>query len=52
MVQPFPSGMRTEEIETGGAPIHTRVGGTGPAVIMLHRFADTGDMWAPLVSAS
>ena len=43
--------MRTEEIETGGATIHTRVGGTGPAVVMLHGFADTGDMWAPLASA-
>jgi pimeloyl-ACP methyl ester carboxylesterase len=51
MVQPFPSGMRVEEIETGGATIHTRVGGTGPAVVMLHGFADTGDMWAPLVAA-
>jgi pimeloyl-ACP methyl ester carboxylesterase len=51
MVQPFPSGMRTEEIETGGATIHTRVGGTGPAVVMLHGFADTGDMWAPLAAA-
>jgi pimeloyl-ACP methyl ester carboxylesterase len=51
MVQPFPSGMRVEEIETGGAVIHTRVGGTGPAVIMLHGFADTGDMWAPLAAA-
>jgi len=43
--------MRTEEIATGGATIHTRVGGTGPAVVMLHGFADTGDMWAPLASA-
>ena len=51
MVQPFPSGMRAEEIETGGATIHTRVGGTGPAVVMLHGFADTGDMWAPLATA-
>ena len=51
MVQPFPSGMRAEEIETGGATIHTRVGGTGPAVVMLHGFADTGDMWAPLAAA-
>ena len=42
--------MRTEEIETGGATIHTRVGGTGPAVVMLHGFADTGDMWAPLAA--
>ncbi len=51
MVQPFPPGMRIEEIETGGVTIHTRVGGAGPAVVMLHGFADTGDMWAPLVVA-
>jgi pimeloyl-ACP methyl ester carboxylesterase len=43
--------MRTEEIETGGATIYARVGGTGPAVVMLHGFADTGDMWAPLAAA-
>ncbi|MEA2846933.1 MAG: hypothetical protein QOG78_2214, partial [Rhodospirillaceae bacterium] len=45
-----PSGMRVEEIETDGATIHTRIGGTGPAVVMLHGFADTGDMWAPLAA--
>ncbi|MEA2800800.1 MAG: hypothetical protein QOE49_895 [Rhodospirillaceae bacterium] len=50
MVRPFPSGMRVEEIETDGATIHTRIGGTGPAVVMLHGFADTGDMWAPLAA--
>ena len=51
MVQSFPSGMRIEEIETGDATIHTRVGGKGPAVVMLHGFGDTGDMWAPLAAA-
>jgi pimeloyl-ACP methyl ester carboxylesterase len=51
MVQPFPAGIRVEEIETDGATIHTRVGGQGPAVVMLHGFGDTGDMWAPLASA-
>jgi pimeloyl-ACP methyl ester carboxylesterase len=50
MVQPFPAGMRVEEIETDGATIHTRVGGQGPAVVMLHGFGDTGDMWAPLAA--
>jgi pimeloyl-ACP methyl ester carboxylesterase len=43
--------MRVEEIETDGATIHTRVGGQGPAVVMLHGFGDTGDMWAPLAAA-
>ena len=51
MIHPFPAGIRTEEIDTGGATIHTRVGGTGPAVVMLHGFADTGDMWQPLAAA-
>jgi pimeloyl-ACP methyl ester carboxylesterase len=51
MVEPFPSGLRIEEIETGGAVIHTRVVGQGPAVVLLHGFGDTGDMWAPLAQA-
>jgi len=51
MVQPFPSGFRAQEIKTDGATIHVRVGGTGPAVVMLHGFGDTGDMWAPLTAA-
>jgi pimeloyl-ACP methyl ester carboxylesterase len=50
-MKPFPSGTRVEEIDTGDATIHTRVGGAGPAVIMLHGFADTGDMWAELAAA-
>ena len=51
MIHPFPSGVRIEALDTGGATIHTRIGGTGPAVVMLHGFADTGDMWQPLVAA-
>ncbi len=51
MVESFPPAMRVEEIETDGATIHTRIGGKGPAVVMLHGFADTGDMWAPLATA-
>jgi pimeloyl-ACP methyl ester carboxylesterase len=50
-VQPFPSGFRTQEIQTDGATIHVRVGGQGPAIVMLHGFGDTGDMWAPLAKA-
>jgi pimeloyl-ACP methyl ester carboxylesterase len=50
-VQPFPVGFRTEEMPTEGAAIHVRVGGEGPAVVMLHGFGDTGDMWAPLAAA-
>jgi pimeloyl-ACP methyl ester carboxylesterase len=48
--QPFPPEVHTREIQTDGATIHVRVGGEGPAVVMLHGFGDTGDMWAPLAS--
>jgi pimeloyl-ACP methyl ester carboxylesterase len=50
-VQQFPVGFKTQNIDTGGATIHVRVGGAGPAVVMLHGFGDTGDMWAPLAAA-
>src|SRR5437764_3165314 len=50
-VQPFPPGFRTQEIQADGATIHVRVGGQGPAVLLLHGFGDTGDMWAPLAQA-
>ena len=50
-VPPYPAGFRTQEIETGGATIHVRIGGQGPAVLMIHGYGETGDMWAPLAAA-
>jgi pimeloyl-ACP methyl ester carboxylesterase len=49
-VQAFPPSFQTKAVHTDGAIIHVRVGGQGPAVVMLHGFADTGDMWAPLAA--
>src|SRR5262245_44971510 len=46
----FPKEVRTQEIATNGTTLHVRIGGRGPAVVMLHGFADTGDMWAPLAA--
>jgi len=46
----FPADFHTQEIRTDGATIHVRVGGQGPAVVLLHGFADTGDMWAPMAA--
>jgi pimeloyl-ACP methyl ester carboxylesterase len=43
--------MKILDIAANGASIHVRVGGTGPAVVLLHGFGDTGDMWAPLAKA-
>jgi len=48
---PFPAGFKTQQIEVDGASLHVRVGGNGPAVVLLHGFGDTGDMWAPLAAA-
>jgi pimeloyl-ACP methyl ester carboxylesterase len=47
-MQPFPAGFRTQDIQTNGATLHVRVGGQGPAVMLLHGYGETGDMWAPL----
>jgi len=49
-VEPFPVGFQVREIATNGTTLHVRVGGAGPAVVLLHGFGDTGDMWAPLAT--
>ena len=49
-VQPFPANFRTQMVETNGTSLYVRAGGTGPAVVMLHGFGDTGDMWAPIAA--
>ena len=50
-MQKFPTSFRTKNIKANGATIHVRVGGKGPAVVLLHGFGDTGDMWAPVAKA-
>ena len=49
-IQPFPAEFKTETIATNGARIYVRIGGAGPAVVLLHGFGETGDMWAPLAA--
>src|SRR6201994_3918170 len=49
-VTPFPASIHTQMISTNGTQLNVRVGGKGPAVVLLHGFADTGDMWAPLAA--
>ena len=43
----FP-GFRTEMVAANGAEIYARIDGSGPAVVLIHGFGDTGDMWEPL----
>ena len=50
-VEKFPPEFHMQRIKTGDATLHVRVGGSGPAVVLLHGFGDTGDMWAPVAKA-
>jgi pimeloyl-ACP methyl ester carboxylesterase len=47
---PFPKSFHTQEIASNGATLHVRVGGTGSAVVLLHGYGETGDMWSPLAA--
>jgi len=44
----FPPSFKAREVATNGTTLHVRVGGNGPAVLLLHGYGETGDMWAPL----
>ncbi len=49
-VEPYPPGFRTQMVATNGTALYVRIGGAGPAVLLLHGFGDTGDMWAPVAA--
>jgi pimeloyl-ACP methyl ester carboxylesterase len=49
-VEPYPPGFRTQTVATNGTALYVRIGGAGPAVLLLHGFGDTGDMWAPVAA--
>jgi pimeloyl-ACP methyl ester carboxylesterase len=44
----LPPDFRTRDVATNGTTIHVRSGGSGPAVVLLHGYGETGDMWAPM----
>src|SRR6202045_3160269 len=50
-IEPFPAAFKTAMIATNGTKLYVRVGGNGPAVVLLHGYGETGDMWAPLAAA-
>jgi len=47
-ITPYPKTFHDQLIPANGTRIYVRVAGHGPAVVLLHGFGDTGDMWAPL----
>src|SRR5262245_42014584 len=44
----YPKDFRAKKIATNGTRLHVRIGGTGPAVVLIHGYGETGDMWVPL----
>ncbi|MEN3287388.1 MAG: hypothetical protein V7634_1688 [Bradyrhizobium sp.] len=50
-VKPWPASFHAEQMAVSDGTQYVRVGGTGPAVVLLHGFGDTGDMWVPLADA-
>ncbi len=49
-VPAYPSSFQTREVAANGTTLHVRVGGSGPAVVLIHGYGETGDMWAPLAA--
>jgi pimeloyl-ACP methyl ester carboxylesterase len=47
-VKPYSQAFRGTDMAVTGGTQYVRVGGHGPAVLLLHGFGDTGDMWQPL----
>jgi pimeloyl-ACP methyl ester carboxylesterase len=47
---PFPADFRTLQVVNADTTINVRAGGHGPAVVLIHGFAETGDMWSPMAA--
>jgi pimeloyl-ACP methyl ester carboxylesterase len=46
----FPATFAIRDIAVNGTTIHVRSGGAGPAVVLLHGYGETGDMWVALAA--
>src|SRR5262245_43373016 len=46
----FPSAFSTKHIPVNDATIYVRFAGSGPAVVLLHGYGETGDMWVPMAA--
>src|SRR6516164_1985231 len=43
----YPKKFRARQVATNGTKLYVRVGGAGSAVVLLHGYGETGDMWVP-----
>jgi pimeloyl-ACP methyl ester carboxylesterase len=48
MLKAWPSAFHDQQMAVSGGTQYVRVGGHGPAVVLLHGFGDSGVMWVPL----
>ena len=46
--QAFAPGFTEKTVQVAGTTWHYRVGGSGPALLLLHGYGDTGNMWATI----
>jgi len=49
-ITPFPADFHSAQVAAADATINVRVGGHGPAVVLIHGFGETGDMWSPMAA--
>lgn len=47
----WPEAFAAKQMAVTDGTQYVRLGGKGPAVLLLHGFGDTGDMWVPLADA-
>jgi len=50
LITSYPPAFHARQIPTNGTSLYVRVGGSGPAVVLLHGYGETGDMWEPLAA--
>jgi pimeloyl-ACP methyl ester carboxylesterase len=46
----FAAGFSEHTVDAGGRTIYYRIGGKGPAVLLIHGYGDTGQMWTALAA--
>jgi pimeloyl-ACP methyl ester carboxylesterase len=49
LAQALPEGFSDRFADVNGVRLHYRIGGTGSPVVLLHGYAQTSHMWAPLM---
>src|SRR5262249_19616990 len=46
----FPPAFAIKHVPANDATIYVRFGGSGLAVVLLHGYGETGDMWVPMAA--